>query len=106
MNAEINFDIVTREWVLAFVDQQWVGGELRVLEPGDDGRLVARLVPHGEEIRMALRGFNPQHLIDALAKAGFRPSDDKAPTVQAQERHLSDALAVRDRLLTLVEKHF
>lgn len=52
-------------------------------------------VPHGEEPPLWAR--IPQEIAEALAEA-------LAPRPVATERHLDDAIALRDRLLTLVEK--
>lgn len=87
-----------------------VGETLYVYEAGPDGEVQGRRHTVGELRKPLLRLFGhasndlAQALVNALAKEGFRPPDDRIGVVPALETALTDTKATRDRLLTLIEK--
>ena len=68
-----------------------------------DGQLTKRVVPEGGEMEplMVLNREGWAAVCAELFNHGFAPVDADATATKA---HLSDAIAIRDRLLAMVEK--
>lgn len=73
-------------------------GRIGVYRFGDDG-WIERAEDQNTIVEPSL--FLPDHFITPLVAALL----DTQPPNRATDRHLQDTIAVRDRLLTLVEKH-
>lgn len=92
-------------WALYLIDAD--GRERRILESDGKGGLVSRVMNH-EQPNLPLlrlpRGPIWHAIGKELTEHGFTPkpsADTETPAVKA---HLSDAVAVRDRLLAIVER--
>lgn len=97
MRIEIQFDPMTNmNLVYAFSE---VSDRARVYFTIESGMLLAHRVNHGQPIEPMLRlDGNETLLRDIADKIGPRETP-------ADKRHLDDAIAVRNRLLAIVERY-
>lgn len=102
--AHVVWDPATDEAALYVVED--APGGRTILEFTSDGVSRRTVIRNGDVNKPTLR--LPRQMLEAitaeLVKQGYGPKPVADPNVSAAERHLSDAVAVRDRLLVIIER--
>lgn len=101
MRAQVHYNILTNTYEL-YVWDELQDGRRQYFTLKEDGNILVRNVERGEPIEPMMRA-PASHNADIL-KAISAAVTETLPADTVMQAHLSDAMKVRDRLLSIIER--